>query len=98
MIRIDHCSPADRMIVYTSTPSQDTGNGGPSEGLGERMHRLVRNLIAGASAAIIFPALCLAQFGSVAGVVRDSTGAILPDVTIEAVSPDVLEGARTAVS
>ena len=62
------------------------------------MHRIVRHLIAGASAAIIFPALCLAQFGSVAGVVRDSTGAVLPGVTVEAASPALIEKARTAVS
>jgi Carboxypeptidase regulatory-like domain len=62
------------------------------------MHRIVRHVIAGVSTATIFPALCLAQFGSVAGVVRDSSGAAAPDVTVEAASPALIEKARTAVS
>lgn len=62
------------------------------------MRRIIWHLMAGASAIIIFPALGLAQFGAIAGVVRDTTGAVIPDVTVEARSPDVLESSRTAVS
>ena len=62
------------------------------------MRRIIRYFMAGATAMIIFPALGLAQFGAIAGTVRDSSGAILPDVTVEARSPDVLESSRTAVS
>jgi hypothetical protein len=51
-----------------------------------------------AVAMIIFPALGLAQFGAIAGAVKDSTGAVIPGVTVEAKSPDVLETSRTAVS
>ncbi len=47
---------------------------------------------------IIFPVLGLAQFGSIAGVVRDNSGAILPNVTVEASSPVLIEKSRTAVS
>jgi hypothetical protein len=47
---------------------------------------------------IIFPALGLAQFGSIAGVVKDNSGAILPNVTVEASSPVLIEKSRTAVS
>src|SRR5579863_6867615 len=65
---------------------------------GDCMHRIVQHLIAGVSAAIVFPALCLAQFGSVAGVVKDSTGSVVPGVTVEAASPALIEKARTAVS
>ena len=39
------------------------------------MRNVIWRLMASASAMIIFPALCLAQFGSIAGVVRDSRGA-----------------------
>src|SRR5262245_37959597 len=35
---------------------------------------------------------------SVAGIVKDSSGAVLPGVTIEASSPALIEKARTAVS
>ena len=36
--------------------------------------------------------------GSIAGVVRDSSGAVLPGVTVEAASPALIEKVRTAVS
>jgi hypothetical protein len=62
------------------------------------MRRIISHLMAGAAVAILFPALGLAQFGSVAGVTRDSSGAILPGVTVEAASPVLIEKSRTAVS
>src|SRR5262245_17363635 len=36
--------------------------------------------------------------GSIAGVVQDTTGAVLPGVTVEALSPALIEGSRTAVT
>ena len=36
--------------------------------------------------------------GSIAGVVRDTTGAVLPGVTVEATSPALIEKVRTAVT
>jgi hypothetical protein len=36
--------------------------------------------------------------GAIAGVVKDSTGGVLPGVTVEARSPALIEGARTAVT
>jgi Carboxypeptidase regulatory-like domain len=62
------------------------------------MRNLTWRLMASASAIIIFPALGLAQFGSIAGVVKDNSGAILPNVTVEAASPVLIEKSRTAVS
>ena len=41
----------------------------------------------------------LAQSASgIAGIVRDSSGAVLPGVTVEAASPALIEGARTTVT
>ena len=54
--------------------------------------------MASASGMIIFSALGLAQFGSIAGVVRDGSGAVLPNVTVEAASPVLIEKSRTATS
>ena len=51
------------------------------------MREVIRHLVAGASAVLVFPALCFAQFGTIAGVVKDSSGAVLPGVTVEAASP-----------
>jgi hypothetical protein len=62
------------------------------------MRYVIWRLMASASAMIIFPVLGLAQFGSIAGVVRDGSGAILPGVTVEAASPVLIEKSRTAVS
>ena len=62
------------------------------------MRKVIWRLMASASAMIIFPVLGLAQFGSIAGVVRDGSGAILPNVTVEAASPVLIEKSRTAVS
>src|SRR5262245_21928838 len=67
---------------------------------------LIKNRLAPA----IFVALCVmvtapstgfaqtATSGAIAGVVRDSTGAVLPGVTVEAASPALIEKTRVAVS
>src|SRR5258708_3373062 len=47
----------------------------------------------------LLPTSAFAQAGgSIAGVVKDSTGAVLPGVTVEAASPALIEKVRTAVS
>jgi hypothetical protein len=46
---------------------------------------------------LLLPAAAYAQ-ASIAGVVRDSSGAVLPGVTVEASSPALIEKVRTAVS
>lgn len=38
------------------------------------------------------------SFGAVTGVVRDSTGAVIPGVSVEAASPALIEKTRTAIS
>ena len=45
------------------------------------------------------PRVTLGQSGSsIAGVVKDSSGAVLPGVTVEASSPALIERARTVVT
>src|SRR5262245_54147885 len=46
---------------------------------------------------VLFPALASAQ-ATIAGTVRDTSGAILPGVTVEASSPVLIEKVRTAVT
>ena len=46
--------------------------------------------------AVMVPSLAAAQ--SIAGVIRDTSGAALPGVTVEAASPALIEKVRTAVS
>jgi hypothetical protein len=47
---------------------------------------------------VLLPAAARAQTGVVAGVVRDTTGAVLPGVTVEAASPALIERVRTAIT
>src|SRR5262245_36112529 len=55
--------------------------------------RVVKLLIA----ALLISAPASAQ-SAIAGLVRDASGAVLPGVTVEASSPSLIEGTRTAVT
>jgi hypothetical protein len=46
----------------------------------------------------LWPALAPAQTSSIAGVVRDASGAVLPGVTVEVSSPALIEKVRSAVT
>ncbi|HLG54565.1 MAG TPA: TonB-dependent receptor [Vicinamibacterales bacterium] len=59
------------------------------------MKRLLGTLLV-VGAFILVPTLAHAQ--SLAGVVRDTSGAVLPGVTVEAASPALIEKVRSAVS
>jgi hypothetical protein len=51
--------------------------------------------------AVLWPGVCDAQSlasGTIAGTVRDTTGAVLPGVTVEATSPALIEKVRTVVT
>src|ERR1044072_2266429 len=50
-----------------------------------------------AAVVMLFPTLASAQ-ATIAGTVRDTSGAILPGVTVEASSPALIEKVRTAVT
>lgn len=47
---------------------------------------------------LLVPAVARAQNGNIAGVARDTTGAVLPGVTVEASSPALIEKTRTVVT
>src|SRR5678809_1492542 len=46
---------------------------------------------------LLVPAAAWAQ-SSITGVVRDASGGVLPGVTVEAASPALIEGVRSAVT
>jgi hypothetical protein len=60
------------------------------------MRIVVRSVLA-ALGIILLPSLAAAQ-ASLAGTVRDASGAVLPGVTVEAASPAIIERTRTAVT
>ena len=63
---------------------------------GDGMRSVVRTLVV--LVGLLAPAAALAQDGTIAGVVKDVSGAVLPGVTVEASSSVLLEKVRTVVS
>jgi hypothetical protein len=61
------------------------------------MHRVVLRAIVALGSLALFPHLVFAQ-GAIAGLVTDTSGSLVPGVTVEASSPALIEGVRTAVS
>src|SRR5215468_8537282 len=47
---------------------------------------------------LFLPALAVAQTGIIAGVVKDTSGAVMPGVNVEAASPALIEKVRAAVT
>jgi hypothetical protein len=61
------------------------------------MARLVRSAALFAALVILWPTVVHAQ-ASIAGVVKDASGAVLPGVTVEASSPALIEKVRSVVT
>src|SRR5688500_15192685 len=57
----------------------------------------VRAALMGLACFVVLPATAGAQ-SAIAGLVTDTTGAVLPGVTVEAASPALIEKLRTAVT
>ena len=64
------------------------------------MHRtLRRTLLLVAAVLLAVPGVVAAQAQTaIAGVARDTTGAVMPGVTVEVSSPAIIEGTRTTVT
>ena len=54
--------------------------------------------MAGIALLVLMPAIASAQATGMAGIVRDTTGAVLPGVTVEAASPVLIERVRTVAT
>ncbi|MBI3401283.1 MAG: carboxypeptidase regulatory-like domain-containing protein [Acidobacteria bacterium] len=61
------------------------------------MHTFAR-LILGAACLALWPAIASAQTSSIAGTVKDASGAVLPGVTVEASSPALIEKVRSVIT
>ena len=62
---------------------------------------LLRLMLGAGTGLLFLPATLYAgkpATGNIAGVVRDSSGAFLPGVTVEAASPALIEKVRTVVT
>src|ERR1700690_3834623 len=62
-----------------------------------QMRRLIELVTAAAICVLFIPALAHAQ-ATITGVVKDTSGAVLPGTTVEAASPALIEKVRTAVT
>jgi hypothetical protein len=60
--------------------------------------RMFARIMFGAAMLALLPAVASAQTSAIGGVVRDTSGAVLPGVTVEAASPALIEKVRSAVS
>src|SRR5436309_11860661 len=56
-----------------------------------------RLIVISALLVVLLPAAAFAQ-SSITGVVHDASGGVLPGVTVEASSPALIEGSKTAVT
>jgi hypothetical protein len=62
------------------------------------MGRVGKLALAGLTLVLLSRSDVLAQTGSIAGVARDTSGAVLPGVTVEAASPVLIEKVRSVVT
>ena len=62
------------------------------------MLRFGARLLAGLALVVAMPLAALAQTSTISGEVKDSSGAVLPGVTVEVASPALIEKVRTTVT
>jgi hypothetical protein len=59
--------------------------------------RMAVTLSVALTCVVAIPATAVAQTTGIAGTVRDTSGAVIPGVTVEASSPALIEKVRSAV-
>src|SRR5689334_1804112 len=89
------CGQANCLCTKRSNPKRTHVGAGERRRRREKLMRHVAK-VALLAAVVLFPALAHAQ--SLAGVVRDASGAVLPGVTVEAASPALIEKVRSVVT
>ncbi len=62
------------------------------------MHRALKGILAVATFLVLCPHTAAAQVGQVAGTVRDTSGAVMPGVTVEVTSPALIEKVRSTTT
>ena len=60
--------------------------------------KVVSFLFAGVVGLVLFGSAAFAQSGSIAGTAKDSSGAVMAGVTVQAASPVLIEGQRTVTT
>jgi hypothetical protein len=62
------------------------------------MRTFASRIVVGVACLTLWPITASAQTSSIAGVVKDGSGAVLPGVTVEAASPALIEKVRSVVT
>ena len=62
------------------------------------MRRLASGVVLAWVCAVVLPATAFAQASGIAGVVKDTTGAVMPGVVVEASSPALIERVRSVTT
>jgi hypothetical protein len=62
------------------------------------MRRLAIGVVSAWVCAVVLPATAFAQASGIAGVVKDTTGAVMPGVVVEASSPALIERVRSVTT
>jgi len=62
------------------------------------MRTVASRVVVGVAVLTLWPMVVSAQTSSIAGVVKDASGAVLPGVTVEAASPALIEKVRSVVT
>ena len=62
------------------------------------MRKLALQMLAGSALALFLPLAAFAQTSGIAGDVKDTSGAVLPGVTVEVSSPALIERTRAATT
>jgi Carboxypeptidase regulatory-like domain len=60
--------------------------------------RTFARIIVGVACIVLLPVVASAQTSSIAGAVKDASGAVMPGVTVEAASPALIEKVRSVVT
>jgi hypothetical protein len=96
----DRRSAAEKLCSRTAKCSRPTKNQSPSDRARSNslMRAFIRPFTFVLAALLMAPGFALAQSASIAGVVKDTSGAVLPGVTVEASSPSLIEKTRAVVT
>jgi hypothetical protein len=62
------------------------------------MRRMANGVIVALALSVVVPGTAFAQTSGIAGVVKDTSGAVMPGVTVEATSPALIERVRTVTT
>ena len=86
--------------VFSTSPVPDPWSGGATTAghiMEAGMRGVMRTLVV-VALVLLVPAALYAQQATIAGVVKDASGAVLPGVSVEAASPALTEKVRSVVT